>query len=311
MFGITAVKVFTMIAYGVPGYILVKTKQLDERHIKAFAAFLLYVCQPALSVYSLVSVDFSLELLKNMGVFFAVTFVGQLLIIGLYSLLFRKRLSEAAHRVCAVACACGNVGFLGIPLLEQLLPDHPEVLAYSATFSISMNLIAWTLGLSLITGSRKYIGVRAMALNPATLAFLVSLPLFISGVKLPDALLGYIEVIGRMSTVVCMTVLGMRLALKNAASVFGNPRIYCTAAFKLLLFPALVTLLFLPIPVGFPVKAAACILCSCPAAAMIQSLSETHSGDSATAADVVLSSNLLCILTIPLAWTVFNALFAA
>ena len=74
-------------------------------------------------------------------------------------------------------------------------------------------------------------------------------------------------------------------------------------------YPALITLLFLPVPVDTSVKAAALILCSCPAAAMIQSLAETHGGDSATAANVVLSTNLMCILTIPLTLTLFDLIF--
>ena len=300
-----------MVAYGVPGYLLVKTKLLGEKHIKAFAVFLLYACQPALTVFSLVSVERTPGLLGNMGIFFGVTLVGQVLVIGLYCLIFRKKLASSAHRVCAVAGACGNVGFLGIPLLEQLIPGNPEVIVYSAAFSVSMNIIAWTLGLSLLTGSKKYISLKALLLNPATISFIIAFPLFLFNVKLPQVPVDYIEVIGRMSTVVCMTVLGMRLALKKFVSVFTNIRVYAAAAFKLLIFPAAVTLLFLPIPVDHSVKAAAAILCACPAAAMIQSLAETHGGDSATAADTVLSTNLLCILTVPLVWTVFNALFGA
>ena len=300
-----------MVAYGVPGYLLVKTKQLGENHIKAFAVFLLYVCQPALTVYSLVSVERTAGLLGNMGIFFGVTLLGQIIIIGIYCLIFRKKLGESAHRVCAVAGACGNVGFLGIPLLEALLPDHPEVIVYSAAFSVSMNIIAWTLGLSLLTGSRRYISFKALVLNPATLSFLAGFPLFAFGVELPDAPVEFLGVLGKMSTVVCMTVLGMRLALKSFTAVFTDLRVYAAAAFKLLLFPAVVTLLFLPIPVEPQVKAAAAILCACPAAAMIQSLAETHGGDSATAANVVLATNILCILSVPLVWTVFNALFGA
>lgn len=300
-----------MVAYGVPGYLLVKTGLLGEKHIKGFAVFLLYACQPALTVYSLVSVERTPGLLANMGVFFGVTLLGQMIIIGLYCLIFRKKLSQSAHRVCAVAGACGNVGFLGIPLLEQLLPEHPEVIVYSAAFSVSMNIIAWTLGLSLLTGSRRYVSAKALFLNPATISFLVAFPLFAFGVKLPEAPVEYLGVVGRMSTVVCMTVLGMRLALKKFVSVFTNIRVYAAAAFKLLLFPAVVSLLFLPIPVEPSVKAAAAILCACPAAAMIHSLAETYGGDASTAADAVLATNILCILTVPLVWTVFNALSGA
>ena len=309
MFGVTALKVFTMIAYGVPGYILVKAKLLNENHIKAFAAFLLYVCQPALSIYSLNAVGCTPEILKNMGIFFGMTLAAQVLIIGIYMLVFRKKLADAAQRVCAIACACGNVGFLGIPLLEQLLPGNTEVLVYSAAFSISMNIIAWTLGLALITGNKKFVSVKSLILNPATIAFIIAFPLFVAGIKLPTLLSDYIEVLGRMSTVVCMTVLGMRLALKKITSVFSNIRIYPAALSKLILFPALAALLFWPLNVDFSVKASAVIMCSCPAAAMIQSLAETHTGDAKTAADLVLSTSLMCIVTIPLVWTAYNALF--
>ncbi|MBO4452957.1 MAG: AEC family transporter [Clostridia bacterium] len=310
MFGLTALKVLLMIAYGVPGYLLVKTKLLSEKSIKAFAVFLLYVCQPALTVYSLDSVERSPEILINVAAFFGVTLVSQVLIIGLYCLIFRKKLSEAAHRVCAVAGACGNVGFLGIPLLEQLLPDHPEALAYSAAFSVGMNLIAWTLGLTLITGNKKFISVKAMILNPPMISFLAILPFFLTGVHLPEKIADFIEVLGRMSTVVCMTVLGMRLALNSFKKLFTNLRVYIAAFSKLIVFPALTALLFLPVPVDPSVKSAAVILASCPAAAMIHSLSETHGGDSSTAADIVLATSLTCILTIPLVWTVYNALAA-
>ncbi len=306
MFGITAIKVATMMAYGIPGYLLIKTKLMTESAISVFAKFLLYVCQPALMVYSLDSVDFSAELIKNIFWFFLATLAGQVVIISLYCLLFRKKLADSAHRIAAVAGACGNVGFLGLPLLRHLLPQLGEAAAYSAAFSVSMNLLAWTVGLTLITGNRRYVSAKSVFVNPAMISFLVSLPLFIFKIKLPQPIAEPITLLGQMSTPVCMTVLGMRLATKSFGSVFGNRRIYTAALSKLILFPLTVLGLLRLVPLDSVTRAAAFVLCCCPAAAMIQSLAESHGGDSRSAADIVLSTNLLCIVTIPLLWTLYN-----
>ncbi len=308
MFVSTAIRVITMVAFGVPGYLLVRFRALGEEHIKAFAKFLLYACQPALTLHALDSVDSSPELIGNIGIFFAVTLVAQCVVVALYCLIFRRSLRAPAKRVCAVAGVFGNVGFIGIPLLEALLPECPEALAYSAAFSTSMNLLAWTLGLLMLTGEKKYISFRAVFVNPAMISSIAAFVLFAFGIKLPAAIGYYIETLGDMSIAVCMTVLGMRLACKSLRSIFTNPDVYVSAFFKLAVFPAITALMFALLPVDGALKSAAFILCCCPTAAMIQSLSETHGGDSATAADAVLAANLLCIFTVPLMWTAYSHL---
>ncbi len=309
MFGITALKVLMMIAYGVPAYILVKVKALGEDSIKAFAKFLLYVCQPALSLYTLSSVESTPQLIKELWIFFAVTLVGQVAIIFLYYAVFNKRIKkDFAHRVCAVAGACGNVGFFGVPLLEYLIPGVPEVRVYSAAFSIAMNVLGWTVGLLMMTGDKKYIKLRAVFINPSVITFAISFALFAFEVKFPELPAEYIETLGRMSTVVCMTVLGMRLATKSLAGIFSNYRIYIAAFAKLIISPIVIGLIFSLIPVSETVRTSAFILACCPAATMIQGLAETHGGDGRTAADIVLSTSLICIFTIPLMWTLYNML---
>lgn len=310
MFGITALKVLMMIAYGVPGYLLVKTKQLNEASIKVFAKFLLYVCQPALSLYTLGSVDSTPELIRDLLLFLFLTLIAQIVVILLYALIFSKNIKkDTAHRVCAVACACGNVGFLGVPLLEYLIPGVPEVRVYSAAFSISMNIIGWTLGLLMMTGDKKYIKFKALFLNPSMITFIISFTLFAAKIKFPALPMDYIEMFGRMSTVVCMTVLGMRLATKSLASIFSNYRIYFAAFGKLVVMPFVILLIFWFLPVGQEVKTSAFILACCPGATMIQGLSETHGGDSETAANIILSTSLICIVTIPFMWTLYNFFF--
>lgn len=308
MFVITALKVLMMIAYGLPGYIFVKTKLVGQDSAKVFAKILLYISSPALCIQTLNSVDCTPERLKSMGVFFAASLVSQVAVILLYTVIFKKRFSKnGGHRVCAIAGACGNVGFLGVPLLKFLFPENPEIVLYSAMFSITMNLIGWTLGLWLITGDKKYIKLKSVFVNPSVIAFAVGMTLFVTKTKLPSLLAEYVGMFGTMSTFVCMTVLGMRLATKKLSNVFLNKTVYIGAASKLFVFPLIILGLFSVLPVDETVKTAAFVLGCCPAATMIQGLSEAYDGDSETAANTVLFTSIVCILTIPFMWTLYNA----
>ena len=309
MFVITALKVLMMIAYGVPGYIFVKTKMVGQDSAKVFAKFLLYICSPALCIQTLNSVDCTPGRLKSMGVFFAASLLSQIAVILLYTLVFRKKFKEnGGHRVCAVAGACGNVGFLGVPLLKYLFPENPEIILYSAMFSITMNIIGWTLGLWLMTGNRKYIKLKSVIINPSVISFAVGMTLFVTKTKLPSLAAEYVGTFGTMSTFVCMTVLGMRLATKKLSRVFLNKTVYIGAASKLFVYPVIMVALFSALPVDQTVKTAAFVLGCCPAATMIQGLAEAYDGDSETAANTVLFTSIICILTIPFMWTLYNAL---
>ena len=51
-FTVTLQCVLIMLAYAVPGYVLVKSKKVPEKSISSFAALLMYVLQPFLTIYS-------------------------------------------------------------------------------------------------------------------------------------------------------------------------------------------------------------------------------------------------------------------
>lgn len=307
MFIITALKVLIMIAYGVPGYLLVKSKHLGEESIKAFAKMLLYVCSPALCVYNLSSVVTTPQLIKELCLFFVLSLVAQIVIILVFAFILRKKSkADIGYKLCAVTGACGNVGFFGVPLLEYLIPDMPEVRIYSAAFSITMNIIGWTLGLLLMTGDKKYVKLKSVFVNPSMISFIVAFILFVFNVKFPDMVSEYIQSLAKMSTFVCMTVLGMRLATKKLSTIFSNKKVYLAAVSKLIIFPVVVFFIFKLLPISQTAMTSAFILGCCPAATMLQSLAETHGGDGKTAADIVLGTSLLCIISIPFMWTLYN-----
>ena len=300
-FTTTALNVLIMLAYSVPGFIFVKSKMIDQSHIASFAKVLLYVCSPALSIYSFNCVDYSKELLINLGLFLLLSFILQIIVLTLMWLIFRKKgIKDPGYRVCSVACVLSNSGFFGVPLLQSLLPDNPEAVAYSAVYIVGMNIISWTAGSMFITGDKKYMSVKKIILNPPVLALCVSLPLFLMGIKLPSVVDNAVSVLGKMSTPLCMLIMGMRLATVRAGELIKDKHAYISSAVKLIIFPVISYLLiyFLPLDYGF--RASFFILCSCPTASMVLNLSEVLGAGQKSAANAVLISTLLCIITIPL-----------
>lgn len=308
-FTTTALQVLLLMAYAVPGFLFVECGMLNAGHITPISKILVYVCQPCLEVYAFCSAKRSPSLLADMGWFFLLCTTLQVIVILIIFLAVRKTgktdTQKIRSRICAFAGTFGNVGFFGIPLLQALLPEAiaADAVALSAVFAVSMNWLAWTVGLWMITGEKKHVRVRALLLNPATIALAVALPLFLTETQLPDALDGAIALCGRMATPLCMIALGMRLAAIKWKTIVTDAYAWIAAAGKLTLLPllAFAVCLFLPLPAYL--KATLFLLCCCPTASAVQNFSEIYLREDAgkeTAADTVLLSNILCILTIPL-----------
>ncbi len=300
LFGETALTVLVMLLYGIPGYILVKVKAVKIDSISAFAKVLLYVYQPCLTLYSFQKVTFSVELIQNMGIFMGLSSLMQLGALLFFYLLLKNKYADVKYRILTVATTFGNVGFMGVPLLEALLPQYPEAVAYSSVFILSMNLICWTFGSFIITGNKKYMSIKKLFLNPPVLTLLVALPLFFARITLPTPILNGVTVAAKTTAPLCMLILGMRFATVKKKDFFFDKLVYLTAAFKLLFFPMLGFLITHWMPIDYGMKATLFILCCCPTASVVLNLSEIYENGQRFAANVVLMSTILTIITIPL-----------
>lgn len=299
-FSLTAVNVLVMLAYAIPGFIFIKIKAFGQESISAFAKVLLYVCQPCLTIYSFCSAQYTPELLKSMALFFIMSLILQTIMLGFAYLVFRRKYKQdAEYRVCTIATTLGNVGFIGVPLLEALLPDYPNAVAFSAVFIIGMNLISWTIASTILTGDKKYMSVKKLVLNPVMIALIIALPLFLTQTKLPDPINNSVSVLAKMTTPLSMLILGMRLALTEFKQLFTKGKVYIVALLKLIAFPLLGMAAVYFLPVEQYVKATMIILCCCPTASIVLNLSEIYYTGQKTAANLVLTSNIFCLITIP------------
>ena len=303
-FLVTAKNVLLMLVYAFPGFLLVKKKLIKKESISAFAAVLLFVNQPALSIYSLQQELYSPDLIKNMGIVFLMSAILQSgMMLSMWAIFRKKYSSDASYRVYTASAALGNVGFMGIPVLHALLPDFPAAICYSAVFIVSMNILSWTLGAFLLTGKKEYISVKKAFLNPAVLTLAVALPLFFTRYSLAENLPTVNEVVtvlAKMSTPMCMLILGMRFALVPIKKMFSDPRIYMNAVLKGIVFPLICLGIMSLLPLDKNIVKAFYIMACMPSANLVLSLSELFGGGQETACYCVLTSTTLSMATIPL-----------
>ena len=185
MFVDTLLRVATLLAYAIPGFLLIKTKAVSEDRISAFAKLLLYVCSPCLSVYSFSRAEYTPELHGMIWICFGATLVLLLVFVLLFRLILHRQCKDVGWRIFVVATALGNVGFFGIPLLEHFLADYPFAPVFSQIFSLTMNLVAWTIGLYIISTDKKFIRPQKLLTIPLVLAMFIAYPMFLLGRHIP------------------------------------------------------------------------------------------------------------------------------
>lgn len=303
----TLTMVGIMLLCAVPGYILVKARAVKPESISAFSKVLMYVCQPALTLYSFNKADFTPRLGVNLLIFFAIITVVQLLFIGFFCLIFRKRFDDVRYRIATVATTLSNCSFLGVPLLEAIFPESQNVAAYSMMYFLSMNLLGWTLVSAIITRDKKYIGLKSAIVNPALLSTVVALPFFFTGFKI-SAENGYflgqldsmLTVLGKMTTPLCMMIMGMRLATVKVKDMFTSPLQYLSVAVNQLVFPLFVFGVLYFLPIDRELVLCMFVMCACPVASVVQNYAELLGDGRETAANTVLLGALFSIATLPI-----------
>ncbi len=299
-FTVTLMTVAMMLLYAVPGYLLIKSGKLNEHSISAFATLLLYVCSPFQVIYALQQVEYSAYMLKYL---LLAMLLGAVLMSGMLAIVYfalRKKQDQVPYRICTVASAMGNCGFMGIPLLEALLPEYPQAVAFAATFFLSMNILMWTVVSFIMTRDRKYISLKKVLVNPSTIGMFAALILFFGRIQLTGQISDMVTLLSKMCTPLCMLILGMRLAVVPLKPIFTSKIQYLAVELKLIEVPplALASLRLLNLERNFVVSMY--IICCAPTGNLVLTFAELLGEGQDTAANVVILSTLLSMITIPL-----------
>lgn len=301
MIGLIFSTVALMLAYMAIGYGLCKTKKATVSHAKSISALLIYVLGPFMIINSFLGLEYSPSNLAKIGLYCLVSLLIQLLFFGILFIFLHKKYEDSKYRILSVGGVLGNVGFLGMPVIASVFPNEPIVLVYSSINVLTMNFIVFTIGKFLITNDKKYVSVKSAILNPTTIALLIAFPLYFFQVKFPTMVLNSVSLLAKMVTPVCMIILGMRLSEASFKVIFTRPFAYATCVIKLVAFPVFAFLLVHWLPLLDDVlKTSVVVLAMMPSGAIIESLAEIHECEQELAANVVLLTTILSVISVPI-----------
>ena len=293
------------VALAIPGYLLVKTKELTQAQSGALSKLLMYVGMPFLILTNSIKIDFNGELLLTMGV---VALVG---IAAIFATFFvskpltdmeKAEKTKGMMRFCAVF---PNSGFLGIPLAMAVFGAGSKVLTVVIILNIITNVLMYTLGIYLVSGDKSAISLKKAFLNPVLIAFIVGIIVNLLKVKdyVPE-IVTYSTHFSNLVTPISMTILGMKMGGINFADLFKSWKTYYVSALKLIAFPLVIVAFVLAIKMAWStitmdVIFGFFIAFATPTAGLASTFSDNYDGDTENAVAFTLGTTLLSVITIP------------
>lgn len=313
------IQVAILVLMIVPGFLLAKAKLMPQSAGKVISNLILYAAQVALIIAGFCSVDPTKEILLRMLAVFSLAIVSHFAFYLIGRLCFRNA-EEAKRRVLIFSTVFTNAGYMGIPLLVALFGStHPEVAVYGSVYVTAFNLYVWSLGAFVYTEDKKYISVRKMLINPATVATLVGLVIFALA-AIPSVRDGFIVPIVRnpngivtpllnnfkgMVAPLSMLIIGFRLTELKLQNALRDKFLYFSILVNLFLVPLIAFILVKLVSVVgiYHDELTASVLmlsASAPAAAATSMFAEKFDGDSVYAGLIVSLTSILCVVTMPL-----------
>lgn len=287
--------VFTLLLLMAVGFVLGKLRILEGAALSQLSRVLLCVVNPALMINTMLKETCDGPTVRGLLISAGVLVMVYVLQ-GLLMILFFRGGDQEDRGVCRFASIYGNVGFMGVPLIQSVMGDSGMLTTVVSL--VVFNLGIWTHGAWLVGGKGK-MSVKKAFVNPGVIGMLIALALFALGVSLPgpvDSAVGYIS---SLNTPLAMVVIGAQMASVELKKLFRDKRLYGVSAVKLLLIPGLVMLVLLPLGLDPTIYTAVVILSACPTAGASSLMCQMAGKDTSMAARLVTLTTILSIITLP------------
>ena len=308
----------------IPGFIMGRSKRIENGAMATVGNILSDVAMPALVFVKLIETD-----ILRLGIYNIVIAVLLLAILipTLYFIsraVFKPKNGNREHLSAIFCSVFSNCGFLGIPLAAALFPDKPQVTVFVSLANVTSSFFFLTLGMNLLSegmaaspDKKKRNPVIFVLLRPVTFAVILGTVCSVLGVgsKLAQMTL-YFRTLSQLTTPLSMTVLGYELSKMTLGRLLGDRRVYAVAAIRLVVSPVLTLVILkcvslLPGAMVSRELAAAMLLATAVStAASSSAMARSHKIEGSLAASATLVNTLLCVVTLPLLYLLFELVFA-
>lgn len=295
-------KILSVFSITMIGFAANKLKWLPIESTKYLSLLLINIASPCLVIFSMsqqeLTEDSVASVLQTAGLMLLALIAATVLSVFTVRIMKVPAADRGVYRTLLVLTNCG---FMGYPLSLAVFGEKGLFLMIIAN-AVFM-LYTYSVGVvMLVYGRDEKLTIRAALKSVVSIpvvSAIAGLLIFAFGIQLPPLLGNFLDTVGGITIPLSMIIIGIQLAESKAGEVLKNKNILETLLLRLILFPAILFLIFMGIPMDPFVRCIVIFAMVMPSAAVIPMLSEIYGANAKLAAQVVFITTLCSLITIP------------
>ena len=289
------------------GWFCLKKGYIQNSHSRSMSFLVANVFNPALVLSSVLSSERATDFTLVNRSFLAAAALTAMMVASAFLLTARSGADRRKTVMLRLLYIFNNMGFIGIPVVRSVLGE--EYVIYVAVFNLVYAVLGYTLGISLMDNvTRISLQNLKKVVNTGTIAALLSLFLFYTGLRLPQVIALPVTYLGGAATPMCMIVTGMLLAQKeDLPGLFRNTELIRITGIKMLL-PLVFACIMRALPIPAEIRQLTFILSAMPVGNLQLMQLNERGWDTTLLSDSIVVTTIFSVVSIPVLVFVYNAL---
>jgi predicted permease len=289
-------QIFMMLILMTVGVGCAKTGLIDQQTNSKLSSLLLFIMAPAVIFMSFLR-PLESELITGLMMALGLSVVSFIVKLVVTTIIYLKN-TDTNRSLEKFACVYSNAGFIGIPLIQSVFGS--EGVFYLTAYLTIFNLLNWTHGIMIMSGQMSFASFTKALRSPAIIAIAIGFTTFILQIEIPDLVIEPINMLAAMNAPLAMMVAGFAMSKANVKKIITNPKIYKVCFIRLILLPLIVIAIFSFFNIPIMISGTILIVTACPVGINIVLFAYRYKKDDTYATELMISSTILSMLTIPL-----------
>lgn len=299
---LTQLEMFTiMVLLGIWG---AKTGVLSENLLGDLSKLIMRLILPVMIFHKSVNGSTRSDIITSFSNVVIATILAYIFLYGVGVLLKRVFLLKGNYgRVFQASTIFGNIGFIGIPLILGILPEHGML--YMAIFTIIDQAAIWTLGYQLTMPEEKrlrgsFMVILKNMLNPAMISIFLAIIFILLDWKLPATMNKALGAVGDATTPLSLIYIGGTFCFYNVLKFLTKIEYYAIVLVKMICVPLLVFIGLRYLGTQPDLNLFITTLTGMPSMSTIAMFARANGSDDRCAVGAVMVTTVCCLFTLPL-----------
>lgn len=291
-----ALQVFILYLIAGIGFVTDKIGLFKQSDAKRLIDLLFNVILPIAVIHTFMTMKYTDEHVKGIFIAFACAFATHFFGMALSKFTFWKRTLKE-RGIYHYATVLSNAAFLALPLAKSVIGD--EGIFYCSVYVAVFNIVAFTWGISEISGREAAIDLKKLVINPGSISVIIGLPLFFLQLDIPYVIEYPMKIVGNCNSPLAMIVFGTFFANANLKNLFVKKELYFVSFLRLIVIPVSMLGLFRLCGVQGDLLTAMIISAAAPTATNTAMYAAKFDNDTALGSELAAQSSVLSVVTMP------------